>query len=139
MVNLIPPCCRRRLECCYDMQRFRHGSPIFLARSKMRNSLSLLIIDKIVHWNRTAIVRVTHAKFFLRSPFWSRYRQNRALDDTNSNMRTKIITPEKDRQKVPTRYVIHGTNGTCAQMLEVSQLGVGKVFRLERDAWSMVT
>ena len=26
-----------------------------------------------------------------------------------------------------------------AQMLEVSQVGVGTVLRLERDAWSMVT
>ena len=35
-------------------------------------------------------------------------------------------------------YVIYGSNVMSAQMLEVSLLGVGKVLRLEREAWSMV-
>ena len=34
-------------------------------------------------------------------------------------------------------YVIHGKNVMSAQELEVSQLGVGTVLPLERDAWSM--
>ena len=35
-------------------------------------------------------------------------------------------------------YIIYRKNVTSAQMLDVSQFGVGTVLRLERDAWSMV-
>ena len=34
-------------------------------------------------------------------------------------------------------YALHGNSVRSAHMLEVSLLGVGTVFRLERDAWSM--
>ena len=35
-------------------------------------------------------------------------------------------------------YVIYLSNVMSAQMLEVPLVGVGTVFRLERDMWSMV-
>ena len=49
-------------------------------------------------------------------------------------------TAKQDGNRISKQfYVIYGKSVTSAQTLEVSLLGVGTVFRLERDAWSMAT